>query len=147
MVGIDGVAALTILALRLCSHCVVIGRPAQARNALLAAYFILDDDGVRGLSREQLVGVLTTEAGVGIDTDQVGWWASEDNSLFSHLNASALERQQERFSYREMFSEKTGAERVRLAQILLCRSEGLESVSWAFECRSAVEDLETQART
>ena len=115
MVGIDGVAALTILALRLCSHCVVIGRPAQARNALLAAYFILDDDGVRGLSREQLVGVLTTEAGVGIDTDQVGWWASEDNSLFSHLNASALERQQERFSYREMFSEKTGAERVRLA--------------------------------
>lgn len=89
MVGIDGVAALTILALRLCSHCVVIGRPAQARNALLAAYFILDDDGVRGLSREQLVGVLTTEAGVGIDTDQVGWWASEDNSLFSHTSTQA----------------------------------------------------------
>lgn len=45
---------------------------AQARNALLAAYFILDDDGARGLSRDQLVGVLTTEAGVGIDTEQVG---------------------------------------------------------------------------
>eukprot|EP00903_Cladosiphon_okamuranus_P010280 g9732.t2 len=42
----------------------------KARNALLAAYFILDDDGVRGLSRDQLVGVLTTEAGVGIDTEQ-----------------------------------------------------------------------------
>ncbi len=46
----------------------------QARNALLAAYFILDDDGVDGLSREQLVGVLTTEAGVGIDRDQVEHW-------------------------------------------------------------------------
>lgn len=38
---------------------------------MLAAYFILDDDGVDGLSRDQLVGVLTTEAGVGIDRDQV----------------------------------------------------------------------------
>eukprot|EP00752_Nemacystus_decipiens_P018420 g16518.t1 len=42
----------------------------KARNALLAAYFILDEDGVRGLSRDELVGVLTTEAGVGIDTEQ-----------------------------------------------------------------------------
>lgn len=43
----------------------------QARNALLAAYHILDDDGLEGLSRDQLVGVLTTEAGIGIDTEKV----------------------------------------------------------------------------
>ncbi|CBN80110.1 K+ transporter, Kef-type [Ectocarpus siliculosus] len=43
----------------------------KARNALLAAYFVLDGDGVEGLSRDQLVGVLTVEAGVGIDREQV----------------------------------------------------------------------------
>ncbi|CAM9781465.1 unnamed protein product [Pylaiella littoralis] len=42
----------------------------KARNALLAAYHILDDDGLEGLSRDQLVGVLTTEAGIGIDTEK-----------------------------------------------------------------------------
>lgn len=51
--------------------CGLIDCPRQARNALLAAYHILDDDGVEGLSRDQLVGVLTTEAGVGIDTGKV----------------------------------------------------------------------------
>ncbi|CAM9499373.1 unnamed protein product, partial [Hapterophycus canaliculatus] len=42
----------------------------QARNALLAAYFVLDDDALEGLSRDQLVGVLTAEAGVGINRSQ-----------------------------------------------------------------------------
>ncbi|CAM9717141.1 unnamed protein product [Scytosiphon promiscuus] len=42
----------------------------KARNALLAAYFVLDDDGLEGLTRDQLVGVLTAEAGVGIDRRQ-----------------------------------------------------------------------------
>ncbi|CAM9588976.1 unnamed protein product [Ectocarpus sp. 4 AP-2014] len=42
----------------------------KARNALLAAYFVLDGDGVEGLSRDQVVGVLTVEAGVGIDREQ-----------------------------------------------------------------------------
>lgn len=51
--------------------CELIGCLRQARNALLAAYHILDDDGMGGLSRDQLVGVLTTEAGVGIDTGKV----------------------------------------------------------------------------
>ncbi|CAM9975211.1 unnamed protein product, partial [Ectocarpus sp. 12 AP-2014] len=42
----------------------------KARNALLAAYFVLDGDGMEGLSRDQVVGVLTVEAGVGIDREQ-----------------------------------------------------------------------------
>lgn len=59
---------------------------------MLAAYFILDDDGVRGLSRDQLVGVLTTEAGVGIDTEQVGCasWP-EGKILISRPDSKRLE--------------------------------------------------------
>lgn len=45
--------------------------PPQARTALLAAYYVLDEDGQVGLSRDQLVGVLTAEAGVGIDRGHV----------------------------------------------------------------------------
>lgn len=43
---------------------------AQARKALLAAYYVLDEDGSAGLGEEQLVGVLTAEAGVGISISQ-----------------------------------------------------------------------------
>lgn len=50
----------------------VTGKKKQARNALLAAYYVLDEDGAMGLSKEQLVGVLTTKAGVGVDRGQVG---------------------------------------------------------------------------
>lgn len=45
--------------------------PPQARTALLAAYYVLDEGGQVGLSRDQLIGVLTTEAGVGIDREHV----------------------------------------------------------------------------
>lgn len=45
-------------------HCIV---EPQARNALLAAYYILDEGGDMGLSREQVVEVLTAKTGVNID--------------------------------------------------------------------------------
>lgn len=38
----------------------------QARTALLAAYYVLDEDGALGLSEGQLVGLLTSEAGIGV---------------------------------------------------------------------------------
>lgn len=38
---------------------------------MLAAFYVLDEDGHVGLTREQLVGVLTAEAGVGIDRGHV----------------------------------------------------------------------------
>lgn len=53
---------------------------SKARTALLAAYYVLDEDGQVGLSRDQLVGVLTAEAGVGIDRGHVsraGWHISQ----------------------------------------------------------------------
>lgn len=42
----------------------------QARNALLAAYYVLDEDGAKGLSEVELVGVLTAEAGIGVNVAQ-----------------------------------------------------------------------------
>lgn len=39
----------------------------QAHKALLAAYYVLDEDGALGVGEEQLVGVLTSEAGIGVD--------------------------------------------------------------------------------
>lgn len=42
----------------------------QARNALLAAYYVLDEDGVLGLSEEQVVGVLTAEPAIGVNRGQ-----------------------------------------------------------------------------
>ncbi|CAN0026247.1 unnamed protein product [Ectocarpus fasciculatus] len=64
----------------------------KARNALLAAYFVLDGDGVEGLSRDQLVGVLTVEAGVGIDREQAEqlWHVlvPEDEDDFVHYSRS-----------------------------------------------------------
>lgn len=69
----------------------------QARKALLAAYYVLDEDGALGLSEEQLVGVLTSEAGIGVGrakAEQLWRILASDTltSAFGSRSYSASER-------------------------------------------------------